>query len=69
MTLQAVTRCAHRGHYEVDAAKQTPLNADKTELVWYATPRRLHLLPVTSITVGSEMISPSSSVRDLGVIH
>ena len=43
------------------------LNADKTELIWCATPRRLPLLPVVPIRVGSAIISPSSSVRDLGV--
>jgi hypothetical protein len=43
------------------------LNADKTELIWCATSRRLPLLPVVPIRVGSAIISPSSSVRDLGV--
>ena len=43
------------------------LNADKTELIWCATPRRLPQLPVIPIRVGSAIISPSSSVRDLGI--
>ena len=43
------------------------LNADKTDLIWCATSRRLHRLQPTSIRVGSETISPSSTVRNLGV--
>jgi len=43
------------------------LNTDKTELIWCATSRRLHWLQSTSIRVGSETISPSSTVRDNGV--
>ena len=43
------------------------LNADKTDLIWCATPRRLHRLQPTSIRVGSEIILPSSTVRNLGV--
>jgi len=47
-------------------SKKLQLNADKTDLVSCVTLRRL-LLPVTPIKIGSEIISPSSSVRDLGV--
>jgi len=43
------------------------LYADKTELIWCATPWRLSLLPVTPIRVVFEIISPSSSVRDFHV--
>jgi len=43
------------------------LNADKTDLIWCATSRRLHRLQPTSIRVGSETISPSSTDRNLGV--
>jgi len=43
------------------------LNADKTEFIWCVTPRHLPLLPVTLIRVSSEIVSPSYSVRDLGV--
>jgi len=43
------------------------LNADKTDLIWCATSRRLHRLQPTSIRVGSETILPSSTVRNLCV--
>jgi len=43
------------------------LNADKTDLIWCATSRRLHRLQPTLIRVGSETISPSSTIRNLGV--
>ena len=43
------------------------LNTDKTDLTWCATSRRLHQFQSTSIRVGSEVISSSSTVRNLGV--
>ena len=43
------------------------LNADKNDLIWCATSRRLHRLQSTAIRVGSETMSPSSIVRNLDV--
>lgn len=40
---------------------------DKTEFMWCTTARRQHHLPTTSITVGSILVTPSTSVRDLGI--
>jgi len=53
--------------YNTRVSNRLQLNADDTELIWCATPRGLSLLPVTPIRVGYEIISLSSSVRDLGV--
>ena len=43
------------------------LNIAKTEFLWSTTSRRLHQLPQSPFRVGSDYISPSSAVRDLGV--
>ncbi len=43
------------------------LNSDKTEFIWCATSRRLHQLPVVGPTICSTAVSPSTSVRDLGI--
>jgi hypothetical protein len=43
------------------------LNVDKTELIWFTTPRRLLQLPVDTILIGGHDITPSTSVRNLGV--
>jgi hypothetical protein len=42
------------------------LNTNKTELLWCASARRHSQLPSTPLRVGSTMVSPSSSVRNLG---
>jgi hypothetical protein len=42
------------------------LNTNKTELLWCASARRQSQLPSTPLRVGSTMVSPSSSVRNLG---
>jgi hypothetical protein len=43
------------------------LNVDKTELMWFTTPRRLSQLPRGSIVLGDYDVLPSSSARNLGV--
>ena len=43
------------------------LNMDKTKFMWCATSRRQHHLPTTNIKVGSTPVTPSTSVRDLGI--
>ena len=43
------------------------LNVDKTELIWFATSRRLPQLPTSAIPIGGHDIVPSTSVRNLGV--
>jgi hypothetical protein len=43
------------------------LNADKTEVIWCSSTRRQHQIPVTPLVVGSEAVSPVTSVRDLGI--
>jgi hypothetical protein len=44
------------------------LNAAKTEVIWFASARRQHQLPVESLVVGADAVSPVRSVRDLGII-
>ncbi|HSN23631.1 MAG TPA: reverse transcriptase domain-containing protein [Methylomicrobium sp.] len=43
------------------------LNADKTEVIWCSSTRRQHQIPATQLVVGTEAVSPVTSVRDLGI--
>ena len=44
------------------------LNSSKTEILWSATSRRLHQLPLTPLRVGADFVVPSTVVRDLGIL-
>ena len=44
------------------------LNALKTEILWCSSSRRLHQIPLDSIRIGADYVSPVSQVRDLGVM-
>ena len=43
------------------------LNTNKTEVLWCATVRRQHQLPRSTYRVGTDAITPSTTVRDLGI--
>jgi len=43
------------------------LNPGKMELLWCTTSRRQNRLPTATLTVGSTIVSPVSSVHDLGI--
>ena len=43
------------------------LNADKTEVIWCTPSRRQHQIPSVPFAVGTDVITPVSSVRDLDV--
>jgi len=43
------------------------LNTAMTEVLWSTSSRRLHLLPVSPIRVGTDQIMPVSVVRNLGI--
>ena len=43
------------------------LNTSKTEVLWCATSRRQDQIPTDPIRVGGDLISPVTSVRDLGI--
>jgi len=43
------------------------LNTSKTKVLWYATSRRQDQIPTDPIRVGGDLISPATSVRDLGI--
>jgi len=43
------------------------LNAAKTEILWSATIRRLHQLPQAPLRVGTDFVTLSAAVRDLGI--
>jgi len=43
------------------------LNADKTELMWCSSIHKLSQLPSCSFSVAGSLVSPVSTVRDLGV--
>jgi Reverse transcriptase (RNA-dependent DNA polymerase) len=49
------------------SSNRLQLNADKTELIWCISARRQHLIPSGSFTVGANVITPVSTVRDLGI--
>ena len=42
------------------------LNCDKTVFMWLTSPRSQHRLPTSSPLIGSNVVSPSATVRDLG---
>ena len=44
------------------------LNADKTEVIVFASGRNANLIRNISVTVGDSKINPSASVRNLGVM-
>ena len=50
------------------ASNRLRLNAGKTECIWFATVRRQHIIDRSSIDLNGTSITPSSSVRDLGVL-
>jgi hypothetical protein len=43
------------------------LNTSKTEILWCATGRRQHQVPTDDVRVGSDLVTPVSSVRNLGI--
>jgi len=43
------------------------LNAAKTEILWSAASRRLHQLPQAPLQVGTDFVTPSAAVQDLGI--
>jgi len=43
------------------------LNSSKTELLWCSSGRRQHQIPMAPVKIGSALITPVSTVRDLGV--
>ena len=49
------------------SANRLQLNSDKTEFMWLTSPRRQHRLPTSGPLIGSNVVSPSATVRDLGV--
>jgi len=48
-------------------ANRLQLNTSKTDLLWCSTARRQHQLPSTALRVGSDLVQPPSSMRDLGI--
>ena len=49
------------------SANRLKLNSDKTEFMWLTSPRSQHRLPTSGPLIGSNVVSPSATVRDLGV--
>jgi len=43
------------------------LNTSKTEVLWCASSRRQHQIPVGSIRIGADFVLPASTVRNLGI--
>lgn len=48
-------------------ANRLQLNTAKTEILWCSTSRRRHQLPTAAVRAGSDHVTPSSTVRDLGI--
>jgi len=44
------------------------LNAAKTEILWSAISRRVHQLPQALLRVGTDFVTPSAAVSDLGIL-
>jgi len=49
------------------ALNRLQLNVAKTEILWSATSRRLHQLPQAPLRAGTDFVTPSTAVRDLGI--
>ena len=49
------------------SANRLQLYSDKTEFMWLTSPRSQHRLPTSGSLIGSKVVSPSATVRDLGV--
>ena len=43
------------------------LNTAKTEVLWCASSRQQHQLPQVALRVGTDYVTPTTSVRDLGI--
>jgi hypothetical protein len=43
------------------------LNTTKTEVLWCSSVRRQHQIPRSGVRIGSDVVVPSASVRDLGI--
>ena len=50
------------------ASYKLKLNTSKIDLLWCATYRRQHQLPSSVTRIGSDDITPSTSVRGLGIL-
>jgi len=48
-------------------ADRLQANSDKTEFMWLTSPRSQHRLPTSGPLIGSNVVSPSATVPDLGV--
>ena len=53
--------------YQWMKSSRLQLNSNKSEVIWFTTRRRNHQCPSAPVRLGNDWISPSSSVRDLGV--
>ena len=53
--------------YQRMKSSRLQLNSNKSEVIWFTTRRRSHQCPSAPVRLGNDWISPSSSVRDLGV--
>ena len=49
------------------SANRLQLNSNETEFMWLTCPRSQHRLPTSASLIGSNAVSPSATVRDLGV--
>ena len=57
----------HASAWWLSLYNRLQLNSDKTELLWCATNRRLHQLPVSAMLIDGVPITPAMYVRDLGI--
>ena len=51
------------------SSNRLQLNAIKTEFLWRTSARRQNQLPTSPFRVRSDHVTPSTSVRDLGISH
>jgi hypothetical protein len=66
-TLQSrVTACVN-DVAEWMRSNRLQLNTDKTEVIWCISARRQHQVLTAHFVVGSDVVTPVSSVRDLGI--
>ena len=66
--LQKVTGCL-TAVADCMSANRLQLYPDKTEFMWLNSPRSQHRLPTSGPLIGSNVVSPSATVRDVGFFH
>jgi len=59
--------CRRRSRVDAVEPAAPAEHVAKTEVIWCASNRRQHQLPQVAVRVGTDHVTPTTSVRDLGI--